>query len=930
MVRNRLAPFGMDRIVSRDSQRMAGLAPEIVPIRKGLLSVGFREDRLRSEVPIPDSEGKVPLLGFADEPFDSRTACVAAIHGRDIVDSDIAALRPLGAPLVFASLPDHFQFWTQRADRPVFERRLTASQLPRFFDENRNKLAPESIYRAKAWGRLERSFQLEFVDAGLMPLVEEEAGRKLTDLIERTVTATKKQLGLDEVSDADGRWLLQSVFWLLAAKILQDKEVPGFVRLDLTDLEKVYERLARHYNSQAPRPVPVGGRAKREALVAAAEDIRKFGHCGSVSTEALAYLYESALITRETRRKLGTHSTPTWLVDYIVGRLRTWIEEIPVGDRRVFEPACGHAAFLMSAMRLLTEILPPDWHEPRRTYLRRRLRGVEVDSFALEIARLSLTLADVPNPNGWALVEGNMLREERLESGVREATIVLANPPFENFDARERRQSWLPNKAAETFRRVVENLRQGVFGFVLPQTFLRSKQAVAVRELLVRDYEISEISLFADKVFRYGESESAVVIGRRRTGPSRPFAVRYQRIREGQIDQFSRTYQSSSGEEVETQRLRRSGSYSLYLPELYDVWDALSALPKLGAIAHVAKGLEHKSEDDPTMPPGTIRESPVEVEGLIPGFAGWMEGQMTHRLPIIVWLNLASDAIRRPGSGTERGTPQVLLNYARVSREAWRLKALLDPQGHPVTSDFLVVRPRTLTLRLEALWGLLNSPVGNAFAYCHSSKRHVLAGDMRRMPVPDLTKLDLGPLEQAVAEYLAAARGTPVQLREPPPKKRSKTGKLQKSLFSGAPETESPADEAAMERLRTLHWRIDAEVLRLYDLPADLERKVLGLFTGIRRRGVPFEQTQYFPKDFTDLDRLSDLLAITADWPKTNRRRAKLIDLEEEGRLTPAQAEELENLQRLADASVSLLHPVQMEEADRIIEDLKRRGLREE
>ena len=88
--------------------------------------------------------------------------------------------------------------------------------------------------------------------------------------------------------------------------------------------------------------------------------------------------------------------------------------------------------------------------------------------------------------------------------------------PFENFDAKDRRQGWLPNKAAETFRRVVEYLPQGgVFGFVLPQTILRSKQATEVRRKLLAEFEIAEIVLFADKVFRYGESESTVIIGRR-------------------------------------------------------------------------------------------------------------------------------------------------------------------------------------------------------------------------------------------------------------------------------------------------------------------------------------------------------------------------------------------------------------------------------
>ena len=35
-----------------------------------------------------------------------------------------------------------------------------------------------------------------------------------------------------------------------------------------------------------------------------------------------------------------------------------------------------------------------------------------------------------------------------------------------------------------------------------------------MRKTLLSDYEIAEVSLFADKVFRYGDSETAVLIGR--------------------------------------------------------------------------------------------------------------------------------------------------------------------------------------------------------------------------------------------------------------------------------------------------------------------------------------------------------------------------------------------------------------------------------
>jgi hypothetical protein len=44
--------------------------------------------------------------------------------------------------------------------------------------------------------------------------------------------------------------------------------------------------------------------------------------------------------------------------------------------------------------------------------------------------------------------------------------------------------------------------------------------------------------------------------------------------------------------------------------------------------------------------------------------------------------------------------------------------------------------------------------------------------------------------------------------------------------------------------------RVDAEVLRLYDLPPRLERQLLDLFAGWRREGVPFAFLRYFSEDY--------------------------------------------------------------------------------
>lgn len=216
--------------------------------------------------------------------------------------------------------------------------------------------------------------------------------------------------------------------------------------------------------------------------------------------------------------------------------------------------------------------------------------------------------------------------------------------------------------------------------------------------------------------------------------------------------------------------------------------------------------------------------------------------------------------------------------------------------------------------------------MANAYAFCHSSKRDVLAGDMREMPVPDLAVCDLAPLEKAASEYLAAARDIP-STKSRPTKRCAQQDEPASQMEFLKGEAAVTTSDAQSERLKFLHWRVDAEVLRLYNLPAKLERQLLDLFSGVRRRGVPFVQTEYFPKGHTNLDRLSDLLAITVDWEKTNRRRGKLMDLEDEGSLTPAQAEELANLQRLADALLGLIEPWKPDEVDLAVERAKHRGV---
>ena len=580
----------------------------------------------------------VGLAAFAHEPVDARSACIAAVMAAGDVHQQVISCRETGAPVVFVITPPGLQWWKQGETGAELVSEVPAAKAAAFIHSHKKELSPEAIYRAKTWGRFEHQHQLTFVDAGLMPLVEREIGQRLTSLIERVVHQLKDAVWprKADVPTPLGQWLIKAPFWLLAAKILKDKQVPGFISVDLLQVEDVFRRLAQHYDSSKAGAIGVEIQTSRhkEALEEAAQEIAKFSHLGHVTTESLAYVYESALITRDTRASLGTHSTPPYLVDYLVWKLAPWIREIPVDERDVFEPACGHSAFLVSSMRLLKDLLPANRQADRRQYLRRHLHGLDVDSFALEIARLSLTLADIPNPNGWDLACDNMFIGTQVAKKANHATILLGNPPFEDFSAREQ-STYKPqylNKTAYVLGRVLPGLRPGgVFGFVVPQGLLHSKNAQSLRKLVAENFEIGEICLFPDKVFAFSDAESAVITGRRIAQPSAVHRISCRQVREPDMQRFRLDYAVTSQQSVPQEAVSQESDWSLRLPDLYEVWAALGIYPRLTSLVQMGQGLFYINEEK--LRPTQVTVSKHRFAGALKGFAHFDSDVLLHGLP---------------------------------------------------------------------------------------------------------------------------------------------------------------------------------------------------------------------------------------------------------------------------------------------------------
>lgn len=893
-------------------------------LRTQLKRCGFEPGHLSADFQLADRT--IPLFAFSHRPFDTRTACITATSASDDQETFLRASRDTGAPLAFIGSGQRWNVWKLTQTSPSEWWNADSGSLDEFFAKYRAQLDPRSIFRAKA-APLDSSQQLSFVDAGLLEMVEAESGSQVCRLIERMIVTTREKLHLPELKhmeEMDAQWLVQANFWLLAARLLQDKLVHGFKTLDLKDLENVFSRVGKHYGSQIQHDLSP---RRRRALSAAATILDSHGSLRLVSTETLAGVHKNVLITKETRKALGTHSTPSWLVDYMVQRLVPWIEQLPESRRSVYEPGCGHAPFLVALLRQfsgMTQCLTMSDAE-RHAWLQARLIGAETDDFAREIARLSLTLADIPNPNGWELDKGNMFTSGKLESRIRNAGIIISNPPFETRIS-EGDELFHVGQAAELLRRINLHAQPGtLLAYIMPQTILDSKKATALRRELLNNFEWLEILRLPEKVFVKADVETAVIIGRRlKNGEQVTTTVQIKHVWRDSIEKFRDHQITTTEQELSAVEMLGEEFSSMLVPDLREVWNHCGKTT-LAQVATVGHGLLYHSESainkdgNCIFPQGQFQKVSEKAIGYERGFFDLNGARDIHIIPVTEWMNANRASVARVRDGYASGLPQVIMNYLCVRREPWRIKAWIDWEGHRATSNFLIIRPLGKVWNLNCLWALLNSPLAQAYCASLSSKKHIYSSRLRSMPVPSLDKKTSIKLTKMVDCYFKKAQKYFPESDGPLALPKTKSG----GYLAGM-EPPDHADQA--NELKQMLWRIDAEILGLYKLPPEMERAVLDYFIGYQRPGVPFHQTEYYPAGFQGANTLAELLSLTGDWDTINESRLELIDREYDGKLTKAEAAELERLQHLAMLRRRLVAPYPLAELDAEIEKLRREG----
>lgn len=204
--------------------------------------------------------------------------------------------------------------------------------------------------------------------------------------------------------------------------------------------------------------------------------------------------------------------------------------------------------------------------------------------------------------------------------------------------------------------------------------------------------------------------------------------------------------------------------------------------------------------------------------------------------------------------------PKVLTNVARLSRGPWRMAAASDRSGLVASQAFFGIWPTSDKLPLEALEAILNGPFTNAFLTERASNQHFTNELLKLLPMP---KRPLEPVMEAVMRYRAAC-----------------------AVAGG----EALRQVGSNDVLNRLLIEVDAEVLRAYDLPPRLERRLLEFFRGHEHeRRVNHLFSGWFPEDFTAYMPLHEYLGPLIE----SNRGAWALEA-----ITPAPEEEVELLRQ--------------------------------
>ncbi len=794
-------------------------------VRNELNGLGYLDNLLQEDYVFDDAsvsgirELNIPLAAFAQCPPSYRNACIGVLTANgQSGPQHVSGYRTLGAPMFFEAFQDHIiRYRVEASGRAVFLESIPVRYIRKAFEVNRNKWNPGAIFRAKAITSLTTPVQLDFIDIGLLPALKGMIHGKLDCLLKETLHEAISTYKNNTSSDKpDETLLFRLVFRFLAAKVFKDKRHPG--NWDDPEANTIIKKIQGFYGFTEADMQGILDEPDTQQTIW--DKFRNAFNFQNLSVDDLAFIYENTLIRKETRKQFGIHSTPPAIAELIVDRLP--FESLAEDERFVIEPCAGHGVFLVAALRRLRELLPASWtDQERHKYLKDRLTAIEVDVFAAEVCRLSLMLADYPNPDGWQIISQDIFASDVLKKQLKTSQIVLCNPPFEDFTPDEKKhygnRILSVHKPYEILNKIMENL-PAMFGFVLPKSAIMGGRYRDMQDRVARTYKNVETIALPDRIFAFSDQETMLVLASDRNKATKTNVfVRTFWIRENDRRPLLETGQLPEGISKVVNRLTHREPISLRNVPINEIWNYLKNHPRLEAIANFHQGIwwnvsleKNRNSLISSKPNSGFRKGLDTVQGKIEAY----------NVQRFVYLNMDERYRHTTAHSFPWDKPKVVANGRRISRGPWRIVACPDSSGLVCTKNFMGIWPKK-DINIEVLSALINSPLVNAALYlkgygCDNSIRI-----LEQIPIPFPEVIDKERIGHLIKYYI----------------------KLKSTIMK-----ESAKEPTIQEHIQIL-IEIDSLILKAYDLPPRLERKLLEFFRGYPRP-VPFDFPNYYPEDF--------------------------------------------------------------------------------
>jgi type I restriction-modification system DNA methylase subunit len=783
----------------------------ISKIEDAFIEIGYRRNLIQKDYKYADlfSTGEpvrsIQRAVFGQEPFDYRSACfgVQLVDPKHSTFTLVNNLRALGAPQIFIINNNKTELWAITEGQPILREKYDTYYLHNVIIQNGQDWQPQSIMRAKSGFAKPGPRQLDFVDIGLLPALEHEVAEKIDYLLRDILNYIEDEFKQHRLH-FDASAVFRIVFNLLAAKLLKDRNISNSRSIDFSLPKTALRAVQNHYGSSLTATSAIMPKTTLESI---SQKIGKSFQFCNLSVDTLTYIYENTFVSKESRKKLGIHSTPSYVANYILSQMP--LEELPRTQWHTTDPMCGHGIFLIAAMRRMRDLLPGRWSaKQRHKFFVEHLHGIEIDSFSIEVARICLMLADFPEPNGWKLVKQDVFTSRKLKNIIAQTMVLVGNPPFEDVEGKRPQTP----KPVELLHKTLPILPNGaLIGMVLPRSFIDGSDYRNVRETFLNDFELISLTALPDRIFLHSDAETAIIVARKQKALVKGHVI-YREVKDNDRENFRIRYSISREDRVPQSYFNDKMKGRIIVPLLQEVWERLDGCAYLGEIADISIGVQYKPNLSEKKLSEIIRSEPFPNSRS--AITSVTEGFMQYVAEDTVYMSI-DKRYRRFETSTAWSLswdkPKVIVPASRMSRGPWRFAAAIDKEGRIVNRRFYSIWPKTKAFEVEILAALLNSPIAEAYTYAHSFQKDIPKRVYASIPVPEIPSDTKQIIDSLVCRYLEV---------------------LQKD------KTET----------KKILLQIDAEILKLYKLPPRLERKLLDIFWE-QQRPVPFEFRGYIPPD---------------------------------------------------------------------------------